>query len=130
MPERDDDFLPIAVFREFEKRIDSDIKHNAEVTKIVQASAKEAIEKAENAQTKRFDNLNEFNQRMKDLTDTYLPRETYNTAQTEIERRIRTLENNRNISTGHDRLSDPLLIGLIASAGGFVVFIINMLFKR
>lgn len=130
MPEKDDDFLPIAVFREFEKRIDSDIKHNADVMKIVHESAKEAVTKAETANSKRFDSFNEFNQRMNDLSATYLSRETYGASQAGIENRLRALENSKNIGTGRSAISEPLLMFLVASAGGLLSFFIQMLFRK
>lgn len=83
------DFLPIGVFREFEKRIDQAIVSQGKMSDIVHASSKEAIDKAEKAQGAKFDNLNEFNTRMKELQETYLPRETFRG----YEDRIRSLEN-------------------------------------
>lgn len=83
------DFVPSSVFREFEKRMDQSIRGQAHLFEIVHAASKEAIEKAEIAQGKRFENLNEFNVRMKELQETYLPRETFKG----YEERIRILEN-------------------------------------
>lgn len=130
MAEKDDDFLPIAVFREFEKRVDSDIRHNADVMKIVHESAKEAVTKAEVANSKRFDSFNEFNQRMNDLSATYLSRETYGASQSGIENRLRVLENLTNVGTGRRSLSEPILLLIVAGTGGLLSLFVQMLFKR
>ena len=130
MPERDDDFLPIAVFREFEKRIDSDIKNIRERMDIIHENSKEAVNKAELANSKRFESFNEFNSRMNDLSNTFLPRETFNTAQRPLEDRVRALENSKNLVSGRSSLSEPLMMLLVASAGGLIIFVIQMIFKR
>lgn len=53
-------------------------------------AAKEAVVKAETANEKRFDAVNEFRQTLADQTSTFLPRPEYNALHTQLEQRVDT----------------------------------------
>jgi hypothetical protein len=114
-----------------------DERHTAQQAAIsaALASAKEAVTKAETANERRFDSVNEFRQTLSDQTNTFLPRPEYEAAHSRVVEQVRDLSSRMDREGGADAAratSQARLFAVIASIGGMLgvlVAIISLIVK-
>lgn len=103
--------------------------------KMVQAAVvaiKEAVDKANQANEKRFESVNEFRASLSDQTSSFITRTEYNGAHSALEKRISDLTDRVNIMTGKNTgLANGwgILVALVATvaAGIAIVYYIGHL---
>jgi uncharacterized membrane protein YheB (UPF0754 family) len=106
------ELLTTEVFREFEKRIDRELRHISDVAELTRADARTAADKAEASIQNRFDSVNEFNQRMKDLTVTFANGKETRDRLDALLTRIERLENMKSHIEGRLWMLGVIILGI------------------
>lgn len=114
--------------RLYTQRFDSMDKANVlalnnakEQTSIALASAKEAVNKADIANEKRLDSMNEFRGQQKDMINTLITRNEVDIRFKSLEEKLTIIQNNQNLNKGHSQGVNWLwgiLIGVLGIAVG------------
>lgn len=97
---------------------------------IIHESSEKAISKAEGASEKRFASVNEFRAQLNDQAKEFMPREVADALIKELDKRINSLQQNQDTSTGKD-LGNATTVGYFIAGStlvlGVIVVIVNIL---
>ncbi|MDQ5822382.1 MAG: hypothetical protein M3540_13170 [Actinomycetota bacterium] len=91
-----------------------------------EASA-EAIAKAESANEKRFESVNEFRAQLTDQTATFMPREVYAAAHEQLVARVAALEKTAQFGEGRQKgvgITTSVLVTVITIALAFLTVVV------
>lgn len=117
--------------RRYEQRFDAQEK----ATMVAIGSAKEAVNKAETANERRFDAVNEFRGQLNDQANTFLPRSEYSARHETLENRVSEITDRLNRSEGQSKGSEITMgriYAAIAAVGvilGILVLLANNVFN-
>lgn len=95
-------------------------KHLDEMTKNAVVVQKEALSKAETANEKRFESVNEFRATLSDQTASFIPRAEFLAMHNAVEEKVNNLKDKSNIASGYI-LGAAAVIGIIVTIGNIAV---------
>lgn len=116
-------------FTDFDRRLTDARDADRDRVQLALTSAKEAVDKAEQANERRLGLLNEFRGQQADEARKYVPRETYDLAVGQLQDRIAVLEAFRLTTIGQGT-GMARFWGIIVSGAGVVGIIITILATR
>lgn len=111
------------------------IKDQDKYTEAKFLAIKEAVLKAETANDKRFDSVNEFRQQLNDQTNTFLSRNEYNAQHKALEDRVSDITDRLNKKEGADKGTDVTwgkmvtLVSVVGAILAILVMLSNGIFK-
>lgn len=84
-------------------RFETLIDANRREIQVIQDAAHEAITKAETANERRFESVNEFRAQLSDQTASFMPREVYDAAHQQLIDRVASLEREARFGEGREK---------------------------